>query len=68
MTFSHKYNMIRDIITQFKHFCYLKNWTQKEIAEILECDRSHVSKIFSGTRNPSIIILEKMEEIIKNGK
>ena len=60
--------MVKDIIEQFKHFCRLKGWTQKEIAERLECDRSHVSKIFSGTRNPSITILEKMEEVMNNDK
>ena len=58
--------MIKDIIKQFKYFCEVKGWKQKEIAERLECDRSHVSKIFSGTRNPSITILEKMEEVMNN--
>lgn len=58
--------MVKDIIKQFKYFCEVKGWKQKEIAERLECDRSHVSKIFSGTRNPSITILEKMEEVMNN--
>lgn len=58
--------MIKNIIKQFKYFCEVKGWKQKEIAERLDCDRSHVSKIFSGTRNPSIIILEKMEEVMNN--
>jgi transcriptional regulator with XRE-family HTH domain len=58
--------MVKDIIKQFKYFCEVKGWKQKEIAERLECDRSHISKIFSGTRNPSITILEKMEEVMNN--
>ena len=58
--------MVKNIIKQFKYFCEIKGWTQKEVAERLECDRSHVSKIFSGTRNPSITILEKMEEVMNN--
>lgn len=67
MTCSHK-SMIKDIIEQFKNFCNLNGWIQDEIAEKLGCSRSHVSKIFSGSRNPSMKILEKMEEVIKNGK
>ena len=60
--------MVKDIIEQFKQFCKIKGWIQEEIAERLMCDRSHVSKIFSGTRNPSITILEKMEEVMNNDK
>lgn len=64
MTFSHK-NMVKDIIQQFKNFCEVKEWIQEQIAEELNCSRSHVSKIFSGTRNPSIKILEQMEKVMK---
>ena len=60
--------MIRNIIEQFKEFCETKGWIQEQIAEKLKCSRSHISKIFSGTRNPSIKILERMEEVMKNGK
>lgn len=67
VTFSHK-NMIKDIIEQFKKFCEQEGWIQEQIAEKLECSRSHISKIFSGTRNPSMKVLEKMEEVMKNGK
>lgn len=67
VTFSHK-NMVKDIVKQFKLFCHQKGWIQEEIANKLECSRSHVSKIFSETRNPSIKLLEKMEEVMKNGK
>ena len=67
MTFSHK-NMVKDIIEQFKKFCEREGWIQEQIAEKLECSRSHISKIFSGTRNPSMKVLEKMEEVMKNGR
>ena len=59
--------MIKDTIEQFKLFCKKKGWIQEQIAEKINCSRSHVSKIFSGSRNPSIKILEKMEEVMNNG-
>ena len=67
VTLGHK-SMVRNIIEQFKDFCKAKGWIQEQIAEELKCSRSHISKIFSGTRNPSIKILEKMEEVMKSGK
>jgi len=67
VTLSHK-GMVKDIIEQFKNFCEKEGWIQEQIAEKLECSRSHISKIFSGARNPSIKVLEKMEEVMKNGR
>ena len=40
----------------------------KQIANELKCSRSHVSRIFSGSRKPSMKVLEKMEEVMNNGK
>lgn len=67
VTLRHK-SMVKDIIEQFKKFCEMKGWIQEQIAKELKCSRSHVSKIFSGTRNPSIKLLAKMEEVMNNGK
>lgn len=67
VTFSHK-NMIKDIIKEFKLFCERKGWIQEQIANELKCSRSHVSRIFSGSRKPSMKVLEKMEEVMNNGK
>ena len=55
-----------DIITNFHSFCNDNRWTHEVAAEKLGCSRSHVSKIFSGTRNPSIEVLRKMEEVMEN--
>lgn len=57
--------MVKDIIEQYKNFCKRKGWIQEQAAAELGCCRSHLSKIFSGTRNPSIKILEQMEKIMK---
>lgn len=67
MTQSHKL-MIQDIIDDYKEFCKYKEWRQEEAAQAIGCCRSHLSKIFSGKRNPSMALLERMEEVMKNGK
>ena len=60
--------MVKDIIEQYKNFCKSKGWLQEESAAKIGCCRTHLSKIFSGQRNPSMKLLEKMEEVMNNGK
>ena len=57
-----------DIIANFQGFCEDNKWTHDITAQKIGCSRSHISKIFAGTRNPSIEILRKMEEVMNNGK
>ena len=57
--------MVKNIIEQYKKFCEWKGWIQEQAATELGCCRSHLSKIFSGTRNPSMKILEQMEMVMK---
>ena len=58
--------MVRDIIIKYKTYCESKGWTQEQSAQAIGCSRPHLSHIFSETRNPSIKLLEKMEEVMKN--
>lgn len=58
--------MTQDIINQFEVFIYRKKWTQTEAAEKLGCSQEHLSRIFRGLRKPSVKILDKMEEVMKN--
>ena len=57
-----------DIISNFIKYCDDNKWTHEIAAQRIGCSRSHISKIFSKTRNPSINILKKMEEVMNNGK
>jgi len=57
-----------DIIANFQDFCEDNKWTHDIAAQKIGCSRSHISKIFAGTRNPSIEILRRMEEVMNNGK
>lgn len=40
-------------------------WTHKDAAEAIGCCRPHMSRIFKGERTPSIKLLMKMEEVMK---
>lgn len=57
--------MTRDIIKQYELFIYNKGWTQTEAAELIGCSQEHLSRIFKGTKNPSVKLLDKMEEAMR---
>ena len=60
--------MTRDIIKQYELFVYNKKWTQTKAAERIGCSQEHLSRIFKGTKNPSVKLLDKMEEVIQNDR
>ena len=58
------------MILEFENYMKKYNWTQAYAAERLECSPSHLSRILRGEKNPSIKLLDKMEEIMEeqNGR
>lgn len=60
--------MTRDIIKQYESLVYNKGWTQTEAAERIGCSQEHLSRIFKGTKNPSVKLLDKIEEVIQNDR
>lgn len=60
--------MIQEIIEKYKKFIQDKKWTYAIAAEQIGCCRTHLGRIFNGKRIPSITLLNKMEEVMKNGK
>jgi len=58
--------MTRDIINQYEIFVYKQGWTQTEAAEKIGCSQEHLSRIFKGTKNPSVKLLDKMEQIMED--
>ena len=60
--------MTRDIIEKYEKFVLDSNWTQTEAAEAIGCSQEHLSRIFKGTKNPSVKLLDKMEEVMKESK
>lgn len=59
--------MIEQIINNFKQFIKDNQWTQRQAAEAIGCCRPHITRIFNGERTPSIKLLMRMEEVMKNG-
>ena len=60
--------MTKDIIKQYELFIYNKKLTQTEAAELIGCSQEHLSRIFKGTKNPSVKLLDKMEEVMQNDR
>ena len=58
--------MIQDIIENYKKFITQKNWTYAIAAEAIGCCRTHLGRIFNGKRVPSMTLLNKMEQVMKN--
>ena len=59
--------MIEVIIDNFRNYIKLHNWTQIEAAEILNISQAHLSRIFNGKRVPSMTLLKRMEEVMRDG-
>lgn len=57
--------MTKEIITQYQIFMSKHNWTQTEAAEKIGCSQEHLSRIFRGLKNPSVKLIDKMEEVMK---
>lgn len=60
--------MIQEIITKYYDFIKHKRWTYQLAAEKIECSRTHLGRIFNGLRVPSMSLLMRMEEVMKNDR
>lgn len=60
--------MTRDIIKQYELFIYNQGWTQTMAAEKIGCSQEHLSRIFKGTKNPSVRLLDEMERTMEAHK
>ena len=59
--------MIQEIINKYYNFIKRKEWTYETAAEKIKCSRTHLGRVFNGRRVPSMTLLMKMEEVMKNG-
>ena len=57
--------MTRDIIDKYAVYIYKHNLTQTEAAEKIGCSQEHLSRILKGTKNPSVKLLDKMEQVME---
>lgn len=56
------------MITQFKQTRKSLNLTQKQLAEKLGCSRVHISRVETGARKASRILLTALRKLIKKNK
>ena len=60
-------NMIQEIIDAFSNYMKLHDIKQEEAASDLGCCQEHLSRVLRGKKTPSVKLLMKMEEIMRNG-
>ena len=60
--------MVKDVIDEYYQFIKAHEWTYKQASEKIGCCRTHLGRIFNGKRAPSMNLLIKMEEVMKNAK
>lgn len=56
--------MTKDIINKFENYMLRRGWNQTEAAKQIGCSQEHLSRIFRGIKNPSVKLLDKMEEVM----
>lgn len=56
---------IQEIIDKYRIFIAKKGWTYAIAADAIGCCRTHLGRIFNGLRVPSMTLLMKMEEVMK---
>ena len=62
-------NYVQQLLKNFEQWRKNTNYTQKEVAEqLLHITRSHLNKVLNGKTAPSLYLIQKMEEVMKNGK
>ena len=58
--------MIQEIIDKYYNFIKQKGWTYQIAAEKIQCSRTHLGRIFNKLRVPSMTLLTRMEEVMKD--
>ena len=59
--------MIQEIINKYKQYQIDNKLTQQQAADKVHISRTHLSRIFSGERTPSMALLNRMEEVMETG-
>ena len=57
--------MIEKLLEELKQYMKIKGLTQKELAELLEVNQPQISRLFSGARQPSAKMINKIEKLLK---
>jgi transcriptional regulator with XRE-family HTH domain len=57
--------MIEKLLEELKQYMLDNNLTQKELAGLLQVNQPQISRLFSGTRQPSAKMINKIETLLK---
>ena len=57
--------MIEKLLEELKQYMLENNLTQKKLAELLQVNQPQISRLFSGTRQPSAKMINKIETLLK---
>ena len=60
--------MIEKLLEQLKQYMFDNDLTQKELAELLQVNQPQISRLFSGTRQPSAKMIKKIEQLLQEEK
>lgn len=60
--------MIEKLLEQLKQYMFDNGLTQKELAELLQVNQPQISRLFSGTRQPSAKMIKKIEQLLQEEK
>lgn len=60
--------MIQEIIDEFAKYMGYYDIKQEEAAGLLGCCQEHLSRVLRGKKTPSVKLLMRMEEIMRNGE
>lgn len=58
--------MIQEIIDAFSNYMETHDIKQEEAAASVGCCQEHLSRVLRGKKTPSVKLLMKMEEVMKN--
>lgn len=57
--------MIEKLLEELKQYMLDNKLTQKELAELLQVNQPQISRLFSGVRQPSAKMINKIETLLK---
>ena len=60
--------MIEKLLEQLKQYMFDNDLTQRELAELLNVNQPQISRLFSGTRQPSAKMIKKIEQLLQEEK
>ena len=59
-------NLLNSLGSKLRTYRLQKNFSQEKFAELAELDRTYISGLERGKRNPSYLILKRLCDVLEN--